>query len=70
MRTFGKVFSAMAAASLASAPVVAQARDASPVSDSEQLAGGMWLLPLLGLAALLFIIDKQDDPEFDAPTSP
>ncbi len=68
MRIIGKVFSAVAAISLTAAPVAAQSREASPVAESEQLAGGTWLLGLLALAGVLALIDNSDNQEF--PNSP
>jgi len=68
MSKFGKVLSAVAAISLAGAPIAAQARDATPVAESEQLGGGTWLLALIALVGLLALIDSQDDAEF--PNSP
>lgn len=65
----------LAATSLVATPVVAQAataqaaRTASPVEDSENLAGG-WLVPALAIIAVLLGILAITSGGDDLPTSP
>jgi hypothetical protein len=62
-----KVMLTTAAATLAAAPVAAQAapvRSSSPVAEGEQLKGG--LLPIIAAVAfsllLILLIDSEDEP--------
>ena len=77
MKALKTTLAALAAAGLAVAQpaAAAPARTASPVADSEQLAGGVpgaaWpaILAILAFAVIALIPASSDDDE-DAPTSP
>lgn len=63
-----KIVLSAAAATLAAAPIVAQAapaRTSSPVADQEELAGG-FLWPILGAIILgvvvILLVDGDDEP--------
>ncbi len=68
----GRILASVAALSLAAAPVAAQdiARDAAPISNSEEMAGETGLFALIGVVGAIiavFLITDGTDP---LPTSP
>lgn len=71
----GKILASLASLSLIAAPVAAQdiaadARDAAPIVDAEQMeAGGGGLFALLGVIAVIVTVLLVTDGA-DAPTSP
>ena len=69
-----KWIAALAAASLATAPVTAQAalasRSAAPVADTESLTGGLtiaWIFAAVMVVGAILILTDDDD---DVPVSP
>lgn len=67
-----KWIAALAAVSLAAAPLAAQAnRTAAPVEDAESLTGGVWIAWVMAaLVAIAAVLVITDDDETDLPTSP
>ena len=78
MNAFKTTLATLAAAGLAVAQpaAAAPARTASPVADTEQLAGGVpsaaWpaIIAILAVAAFALISASNDDDEDDVPVSP
>jgi hypothetical protein len=77
MNAFKTTFALLAATGLAAAQpaLAAPARTASPVADSEQLAGGIpgaaWPAIIAILAVAIFaVIDASSDDDEDLPASP
>jgi len=78
VNALNKTLAAVAAAGLVAAQPVsaAPARSASPVGESEELAGGVpsaaWpaIIAVLAVAAYALISASSDDDDEDAPVSP
>ena len=73
---FKNILAATAAVTLATAPAMAQAasqsvpaREASEVSDAENLRGG-FIIPLLAVVAIILGILAMTGGDGDPPTSP
>ncbi|MGX7896729.1 hypothetical protein [Tsuneonella sp. HG222] len=67
MKTTSKIFAAAAATSLIAAPVAAQERQASSVTQAENMTDAGWFVLIFALAIGFTLLIVADE---DSPTSP